>query len=75
MYYNPTPTITEWEDYRAVYCRSETCQRFEQEIEIKLLVENVDGNLEYFVYNCTECDNRNEFTIEIGNPQSYYYTD
>jgi hypothetical protein len=75
MYYNPMPTVAEWQDYRTVYCRNETCQRLEQEIEIEILVENIDGNLEQFSYTCTECDHRNDFEIEIGNPESYYYTD
>ena len=75
MYYNPDPTITEFTASRAVECKNETCQRFEQTIELELLIENVDGNLERFTYVCTECDRVNEFDIEIGNPQSHYYED
>lgn len=73
MYYNPDPTITEFTAYRAVECKNESCQRFEQSIELELLVENIDGNQEQFTYVCTECDYRNEFDIAIGNPERYYY--
>ena len=75
MYGNPYSTITEFTAPRMVQCASELCQRFEQEIEIELLVESIDGNREQFVYVCTECDHRNEFDIEITNPESHYYYD
>lgn len=75
MYYDPNPTITEFTASRVVECKNDACQRFEQAIELELLIENVGGNLEQFTYVCTECDRRNEFDIEIGNPQSYYYED
>lgn len=73
MFSNPDPKIYEFTAERVVECKNEDCQRFEQTIEVELLVENVDGHLEQFTYVCTECDYRNEFDIEIGNPQSYYY--
>ena len=75
MVSNPDPTIHEFTAVREVECKNETCQRFEQAIELELLIENIDGHLEQFTYVCTECDHRNEFDIEIGNPQSYYYED
>ena len=75
MYGSPYYTTTEYTAARLVECKNDTCQRFEQSIELELLVENIDGNLEQFVYVCTECDHRNEFDIEITNPESHYYYD
>ena len=75
MYGSPYTTVTEFTAWREVYCRNEACQRFEQEIELELLVENIDGHREEFAYTCTECDHRNEFEVEITNPESYYYED
>lgn len=75
MYHDPDPTITEFTAERSVACQNEGCQRFEQTIEVELLVENIGGNLEQFTYVCTECDHRNEFEVEIGNPESYYFVD
>ena len=75
MSISPYTTITEFTATRTVKCANEACQRFEQAIELELLIENIDGHLEQFLYVCTECDHRNEFDIEIGNPQSYYYED
>jgi hypothetical protein len=75
MYYNPDPTIHEFTAERVVECSNELCQRFEQAIEVELLIENIDGHLEQFTHVCTECDHRNEFEVQIGNPESYYYID
>jgi len=73
--YNPDITVTEFTASRVVECKNEGCQRFEQAIELELLIENIDGHLEQFTYVCTECDHRNEFDIEVTNPESYYYED
>jgi hypothetical protein len=72
---SPYSTITEFTATRTVKCANELCQRFEQDIELELLVENIDGHLEQFSFVCTECDHRNEIEIEITNPESYYYED
>lgn len=71
--YNPDPTIHEFTAERVVECKNEECQRFEQTIEVELLVENIDRYYEQFSYVCPECDRLNEFEVHIGNPESYYY--
>lgn len=73
--YNPDPPIHEFTAERVVECKNEECQRFEQTVAVELLVENIGGHLEQFTYVCPECDTTNEFDIEIGDPESYYYVD